>query len=180
MNVEKKLIIAPPFLTSNWGKTVTIILEHTKTDAVGVVVNCPSNTTIREFGKQCGFNLNVDGVIYAGGPDDVNLLTMIHSPDWSCNNTMVINESMSISSSREVLEQLEKKNCPKKWRLCIGLTEWKNRQLDMELNGIRPFTKEESWLVASATNHIVFGKDPDKQWLSAIEQTSKEFTSALL
>ncbi len=181
MNLAGKLLIAPPSVKGNfWQKTVVYLTEHHKASSVGLVLNRKSQMTIKEFSKQANIHLDVPGYMYIGGPVNVKAMTMLHTAEWSCDNTMQINDTFSLSSSIDILSQLAMGNCPKRWRLFVGLCGWGAGQLEREIKGTPPFTHNNSWLISSADTDIVFGYDSQVQWSESVERSGQEFVQNIL
>jgi putative transcriptional regulator len=68
MNLVGNLLIAPPAVKGNfWHKTVVMITEHHNQGSVGLVLNKRSNLSLKEFGEQLGFDLNIPCYVYLGG-----------------------------------------------------------------------------------------------------------------
>ena len=180
-NYVGKLLIAPPVVKGTfWAKSVIFITEHHHNGTIGVVLNKPSKMTLREFGNQCDIDLDVDGNIYVGGPTNSKALTMLHSSEWRCKNTLRINRKFSLSSSDDLLDRIAMGDTPHNWRLFVGLATWAPDQLTCEIEGKHPFTHKQSWLLATPDNHTVFGLDTTDQWITAVEQSGLEFSQNIL
>jgi putative transcriptional regulator len=176
-----KLLISPPSVKGTfWAKSVIYITEDHYNGTVGVVLNKASKMSLREFGDQCQTNLDVDGNIYVGGPVNTKALTMLHSAEWHCKNTLRINKRFSLSSSDDLLDRIADGDTPYHWRLFVGLSTWVPDQLECEIQGKHPFTHDQSWLIATPEYHTVFGLDGQDQWITAIEQSSLEFAQNML
>ena len=180
-NLVGNLLIAPPSVKGNFfQKTVVLLTEHHNSGSVGLVLNKPSQVSIKEFAKQNNAMLDIPGVVHIGGPVNVKALTMLHSNDWVCDNTMCINEHFSISSSQEILTKMAMGYVPSKWRIFVGLCGWTKGQLTNELEGRPPYDRNQSWLTATANPEIVFGFQTQTQWTEAIELAGSEFAQKIL
>ena len=181
MNLTGKLLIAPPNVRGNfWSKTVVFVTEDHSRGSMGLVINKKSKMTIREFSEQCNIDVDIDGFVYIGGPVNVKALTLLHSADWSCSNTMRVNKDFSISSSHDILHRLAMGDTPTHWRLLVGLCAWAPDQLESEMKGRPPYEHNNSWLLATPTYESVFGFDAQDQWTQSIEQSGSEFVQNLL
>lgn len=181
MSLSGKLLISPPSVRGNfWQKTVIFVTEDHERGSVGLVLNKASKMTIKEFSEQHGVDSDVEGVIYVGGPVNVNALTVLHSSEWECGNTMRINDSYSLSSSADLLYRFSCNDCPKKWRIFVGLCAWAPEQLDNEIHGTQGYNHNTSWLLTTANYLNVFGLDGQSQWTAAIEQSGVEFAQNIL
>lgn len=177
MTYEGKLLIAPPNIVGNfWEKTVIFITGDHEQGSTGLVLNKTSKMTIKDFGIQCGVKTSTQGYVYIGGPINVNAITLLHTSEWSCGNTLQINERFSISSSSEVLRRLAVQDTPLHWRLMCGMCTWNKNQLEDELHGNPPYMHDYSWLTSSASYLSVFGHRPNEQWDKGIEQSAIEFS----
>ena len=181
MNLKGKLLIAPPNVRGNfWSKTVILITENSVQGSMGLVVGKKSKLTIREFMSQCGLEADVPGMVYIGGPVNVKALSMLHSSEWSCGNTLHINNDFSISSSPDLLHRLAMNDRPLNFRLILGLCIWSSDQLESELTGKPPYSHDFSWLLATPNQNLVFSADGSDQWTQAIELSGSEFVQKLL
>lgn len=180
-NLVGKIIIAPPKVRGNfWQKTVVFVTENHSKGSVGLTLNKPSSMTVRDFAAQHNVDIPDDGFVHVGGPVNVKAFTMLHSSDWRCDNTMLINKDFSLSSSPNMLQQLAMGNKPRHWRLFVGLAGWTAGQLESEIQGNPPYDHTMSWLVANPDHSIVFDLDNKDQWTESIERSSSEFAQSIL
>ena len=181
MSQTGKLLIAPPSVKGNfWAKTVIYVTEDHDRGSVGLVLNKPSKMSIVEFSKQNDIDSDIPGFIHIGGPMSVNALTMLHSSEWDCANTMQINKEFSLSSSPDLLRRIALGDTPNAYRLFAGLCAWSPDQLDNECQGLRGYHHDYSWLIASATVENVLETDVRSQWSDSIEHCSLEFVQNIL
>jgi putative transcriptional regulator len=181
MDLAGKLLIAPPNVRGSfWSKTVVFVSEDHARGSMGLVLNKKSKITIADFALQCGIETDLPGHIYIGGPVNAKALTLLHSSEWTCGNTMMITSQFSISSSHDIMHRLAMGDCPKHWRLMLGLCAWAPDQLDSEMKGLPPYNHDFSWLTASSDYNLVFGSDGSDQWTQSIEHSGSEFVQSLL
>lgn len=181
MNLAGTLLIAPPKMKDSfWYKTVIFLTEHHQNGSMGLVLNKRSQMTVSEFTEQIGPRMNIPGNIYLGGPVNMKALSMLHSSEWTCSNTMQINDDFSISSAEDLLMRLGDGDAPKYFRLFLGLCGWAPRQLLDELTGRPPRDHSISWLTSSADYKTVFDNDLRDQWHVAVERSGQEFAQSVL
>ena len=181
MSLAGTLLIAPPKLKNNfWYKSVIFLTEHHKNGSMGLILNKRSQMSGSEFSEQVGIRLNIPGFIYLGGPVNIKALSMLHSSEWTCSNTMQINKQFAISSAEDLLVRLGDGDAPKHFRLFLGLCGWAPKQLMEELKGTPPRDHSFSWLTASADHESVFENDLKDQWNSAVERSGNEFVQSIL
>jgi putative transcriptional regulator len=180
-NLVGNLLIAPPSVKGNFfQKTVILLTEHHDSGSVGLVLNKPSKVTVSNFARQNNAILDIPGFVHIGGPVDVKALTMLHTNDWACDNTMRVNSNFSISSSQEILSKMAMGYVPAKWRMFVGVSSWTTGQLSSELKGSPPYNRNQSWLTATADHNIVFGFETQTQWTESIESSGSEFVQTIL
>jgi putative transcriptional regulator len=180
-NLVGNLLIAPPSVKGNFfQKTVVLLTEHHSTGSVGLVLNKASKVNLKEFAKQNGVQMDVLGFVHVGGPVNVKALTMLHTNDWACDNTLRINDKISISSSQSILTKIAMGQVPKQWRIFVGLCAWTKGQLQSELEGSGPYDRNLSWLTATANLDFLFDFDGSDQWTESIELAGSEFAQNLL
>lgn len=181
MNLAGTLLIAPPKLKNNfWYKSVIFLTEDHQNGSMGLILNKRSQMSVSDFTEQLGPRLNIPGFIYLGGPVNIKALTMLHSSEWECSNTMQVNKHFAISSAEELLVRLADGDAPRQFRLLLGLCGWAPKQLMEELKGTPPRDHSFSWLTSSADYEIVFENDLRHQWHSAVERSGNEFVQTIL
>jgi putative transcriptional regulator len=181
MNLLGNLLIAPPAVKGNfWHKTVILITEHHQQGSAGLVLNKRSELSINDFSEQIGINLDVPGYVYIGGPVSSQSLSLLHSSEWSCSNTLNLNNGFSISSSGEIMPRLSAGDAPRHWRLFLGLCGWAHKQLIHEIQGNPPWRKEHSWCTVSPDYSLVFDTDGKEQWCKALDHSAAEFAQNIL
>ena len=181
MSTTGKLLIAPPNVRGNfWQRTVIFVTEDHDRGSVGLVLNKTSKMSIKEFSEQHGVESDVEGSIYVGGPVNVNALTVLHSSEWECGNTLRINNRFSLSSSSDLLYRFSIGDKPKHWRIFAGLCAWAPTQLHSEIQGVNGYNHDKSWLISSASKHLIFDLDSTEQWTAAVERSSFEFVQTVL
>lgn len=180
MNFTGKLLVAPPKIKSGfWQKSVIFITEDHINGTVGLLLNKRSSITVSDFTEQIGTRLNIPGFVYVGGPVNIKALTMLHTQDWSCGNTMQINHEFCLSSSDDLLPRLGDGDAPRYFRLFLGLCGWNPSQLQDEIDGAPPRDRNNSWLLATADHELVFNHDLKDQWLQSLERSSNDFVQSI-
>lgn len=181
MDLVGNLLIAPPSVKGNfWYKTVIMITEHHANGSMGLVLNKRSQMTVTEFAAQMGLHVDLPGYLYLGGPINIKNLSLLHSNDWVCNNTMLINNAFSISSSEEILPRMAMGDCPSNWRLFLGVCGWSPNQLMNEIKGNPPYDHINSWCTAHSDLDLVFEHDQKDQWIQALDKSGLEFARSIL
>ena len=181
MNLTGNLIIAPPAVKGNfWYKTVIMVTENHNNGSIGLILNKRSNMTVADLGDKLGYDVDIDDFVYIGGPISKQSLSLLHSNEWKCKNTMRINNKFSISSADDIFPRFAKYDMPEHWRMFVGICGWAPRQLENEIAGVEPYTHKESWCTASSSEELVYFSDGKEQWWNSLEQSGMEFARGIL
>ena len=93
-----------------------------------------------------------DTSVLNGGPVDIDRGFVLHSSDYfKPNSSLKISDTLSLTSTKDVLESLVSDNHPKNALLAVGYAGWGAGQLEKEI-------AENSWLVADADDDLVFSR----------------------
>ena len=181
MDLIGNLLIAPPAVKGNfWYKTVIMITEHHHQGSVGLVLNKRSDMSIREFGEQLNFDLDLPGYVYVGGPVNVKSLTLLHTNDWACKNTLQLNKDFRMSSADDMLPRLAMGDAPERFRMFLGMAGWAPNQLMGEIKGTPPWNEQTSWCTSKSDLDLVFEYDNKDQWCQCLDRSALEFAQNLL
>ena len=181
MTIVGNLLIAPPAVKNNfWHKTVIMITEHHTHGSAGLVLNKRSELTLNEFGAQLGIPLDLPGYLYVGGPVNVKSLSFLHTNEWTSKNTMHVNNEFSVSSAEDILPRLSAGDCPKQWRIFLGMCGWGPGQLLGEIKGENGWEHNNSWCTVNSDASLVFKSDQKDQWCEALDRSAQEFAQNIL
>lgn len=176
-----KLLIAHPNLPQGnpFEKTVIYIYQDNLKGTLGLILNKSTEWTVEEVCHDKRYSyIGPMKSLYIGGPVNTGALCMLHSDDWTSQNTMVAGNHMCVSSDNFMLEKLGSGNVPAYWRMCVGMSAWQPGQLDKELKGQPPYRPENSWLIVDANDSLVFELDGEEQWELALKQSSQQMINS--
>lgn len=180
MQILGNLLISPPSVkTGFWHKTVIYVTEHHDEGTIGLVLNKRSSMSLVEFSKQLGMRIDLPGFVYIGGPVNPKSLSMLHSAEWECENTLRITDEFSLSSSSDMLHRLASHDTPDYYRLFMGMSGWAPNQLINEIAGVPPYKHETSWCLAKSDLNLVFGSDHNDQWCEVLDRSGQEFAQSV-
>lgn len=180
MELERNLLIAPPAMKDSfWAKTVILVTEHKSNGSLGLIVNKRSDLTINNFCSQLGFNSDIDGYVYIGGPVNRQSLSFLHTSEWASNNTLRLDNRFSISSDHGIIPRLIAGDRPKYSRILLGMCTWTAGQLDGELKGEAPWPRETAWCTTTSDLTLMFEYDQAEQWCQALDRSGAEFAHNL-
>lgn len=180
MDYTGKLLIAPPAMKDPfWKKSVILITEDTTTGSMGVILN-KKTLSLNEFFIKLGYSdRSLEGFMYLGGPLSQTNLSMLHTSEWVCDNSLIINSELSLSSSDQMLDRLPVGDQPEHFKLFMGLCGWAPSQLESEITGNGRSRPETSWITCSAPVDLIFNSNPTELWMKCLEHSAQEFSQSI-
>ena len=163
--LKSQLLIAMPSLEDpNFSRTVTYICEHNDQGAMGIVLNRPTDLSLsdvlRHMDIEGGLGNAGEQIVYLGGPveEERGFVLHSHSPPW--DSTLAVNDAISVTTSRDILEAMARGNGPAHTLVALGYAGWGAGQLEREL-------QENAWLSGPSDESILFELPPDQRWEAA-------------
>lgn len=164
-SLKNQLLIAMPSLEDpNFSRTVTYICEHGEHGAMGIVLNRPTdlrlNDILQHMEIEGGLGVAGEQIVYLGGPveEERGFVLHTHTPPW--DSTLAIDEHISITTSRDILEAMAKGDGPSQTLVALGYAGWGAGQLEREI-------QENAWLSCPAEQAILFDLSADERWEAA-------------
>lgn len=166
-NLRNQLLIAMPAMDDpSFSHTVTLICEHTDEGCFGVVINRPIDITVGDLFKQLDIasieQSLLDSSALSGGPVQSNQGFVVHNTSRSWEGTLQVSDEISVTSSRDILDDIATGEGPEHFLLALGCASWSPGQVEDEL-------LQNAWLTCPASPHILFDTPYDKRWTSAAE-----------
>ena len=157
------LIAVPSLKDPNFEQTVVLICDHTKDGAFGLVVNrVLLSSFIPLLGgldiKECVTDIPV----FYGGPVKPEQGYILYSSSMNYQPSIKITKRLFLTTAREILIDIAAARGPEQFFFALGFAGWAPGQLEYELT-------IDSWLVAPATNKIIFDIPADERWKAAAE-----------
>ncbi|MCU0789501.1 MAG: YqgE/AlgH family protein [Nitratireductor sp.] len=166
------LIAMPNMGDTRFEKTVIYLCAHSADGAMGFVINRTLETpTIPEFLHQ----LNIvneeerDAIpaslrtapLYSGGPVEPGRGFVLHSPDYSSETTLAIDETISLTATLEILRAISFGRGPGRVFLALGYSGWAAGQLEEEIAA-------NGWLTCQADPGLIFDRDQETKYSRAL------------
>lgn len=150
MNLTGQFLIAMPAMHDpNFSKTVTFICSHNEDGAMGVVLNRPMQITVDHLFQQINIACDLPNLaeqpIFYGGPMQSERGFVLHSPSIEYNSTIQINEAVSLTTSKDILETTVLNQGPEKVLIALGYAGWAAGQLEDEMSN-------NAWLSVNTQN----------------------------
>jgi len=159
------LVAMPQMLDERFAKTVIYICAHTEDGAMGLVVNkILENIDFPDLLEQLDLSPTGGGQdirVHFGGPVESGRGFVLHSSDYVQDATMVINESVSLTATTDILRDIADGGGPENSLLALGYAGWGPGQLDSEIQA-------NGWLSVPSDQALIFGNDPESIWQGAL------------
>jgi len=162
------LLATPSMRDSRFRFAVIYMVSHDKSGAMGIIVNKGKpGLFISDLLDQVGISGTVqvaDTPVLNGGPVDIDRGFVLHSSDYfKPESSLIISDTLSLTSTKDVLESLVSEDHPKQAMLAVGYAGWGPGQLEQEI-------AQNSWLVTDADEDLVFSEDLDGKWATALSE----------
>lgn len=154
MELHNQFLLAMPTLQDpNFHRTLTYVCEHSEHGAMGLVVNRPMALTVGEVLQHLDIEPKSTGIaqqpVHYGGPVEPERGFIVHSPVGHWDGTLVLSESLGVTTSRDILEAMARGEGPEKALVTLGYSGWGAGQLEDEV-------ARNSWLTCPASPDILF------------------------
>ena len=122
------LVAAPSMGDPSFERTVILIIEHSPSGALGIVINKPIGETsiasVFEALGQKGSDVAGDVRVFSGGPVQPEVGFVVHSADYRRPETVAVNDRLSMTSSLDILRDIGARKGPAKILVAFGYTGW--------------------------------------------------------
>lgn len=131
----------PAMTDPYFSKTVIYICTHNHDGAMGIVINRDSDITVENLFEQIKLAANnpklMQKTAQFGGPVQTDRGFILHTPqaktDHQYNSTIVVNETIVLTTSKDILEAVAQNNGPQKMLIALGYAGWTPGQLEQEI-----------------------------------------------
>lgn len=159
------LIAMPNMVDPNFARSLTYICEHNDQGALGVVVNRPTDMTLRSLLEQIEIDLG-DGLVgdepvYFGGPVQTDRGFVLHRPVGEWQSTLSVQGDVGLTTSKDILQAVADGSGPGNLLVSLGYAGWAPGQLEEEL-------KQNAWLTVAARPDVIFATPPQDRLAAAM------------
>lgn len=164
-SLKNHLLIAMPALHDGYfDRTVTVICEHGPEGAMGIVVNRLLELTFAEALEAVGLEECPEALsarkVHWGGPVQAQQGFILHRPRGQWAASLPVSDSLTLTTSRDLLEAIARGEAPERFLLALGYAGWGPGQLENEI-------KENAWLHGPADGSIIFDMPMAERWEAA-------------
>lgn len=159
INLTHHFLIAMPGMEDGaFAKSVVYMCEHSDRGALGLVINKPSDITLKSLFDKVELPLHrndlVQAPVFQGGPVQTERGFVLHESmmpgqESVYASTMTIPGGLEMTTSKDVLEALSTGAGPRKVFVSLGYSAWGEGQLESEIS-------DNSWLTVAADVAVIF------------------------
>jgi len=171
LKLTGRLLIATPDMGDpRFKATVIYVCSHDASGAMGIIINkqivkAGGALSLSDMLYNIGIEGNVqvaDTPVLEGGPVDIDRGFVLHSADYFKTDTSLkLSDTLTLTSTKDVLEALVKEEAPEKAMLAVGYSGWGAGQIEREV-------QDNAWIVADADEALIFDTDLDGKWVKAL------------
>jgi putative transcriptional regulator len=180
INLTHHFLIAMPGLEDDsFARSVIYLCEHNERGALGLVINKPSDISLRNLFDKVELSLGRDDLsdapVFHGGPVQTERGFVLHDAMLALDpqgepgvviesiyaSTMTIPGGLEMTTSKDVLEALATGAGPRRVLVTLGYSAWGEGQLESEI-------AENSWLTVEADMAILFETPVDQRYDRAL------------
>jgi putative transcriptional regulator len=160
---DQFLIAMPSLRDPVFAHTITYICDHSATGAIGIVINHPLDICVGDIFEQLELSLAgplAAATVLSGGPVQMDRGFVLHPSDFYYESTINVSPEVSLTASRDVLEDMANNRGPSKAVVALGYAGWDAGQLETEILA-------NAWLTVPADKHILFDTPCEQRWAAA-------------
>lgn len=167
------LVAMPQMQDPRFMRTVIFMCAHTEDGAMGLVVNrLVDNVTFPDLLEQLNIQTGpVDNEIHVhfGGPVETGRGFVLHSSDYVQDATLVIDETVALTATVDILKAIAEGSGPQSSLLALGYAGWGAGQLDEEIQA-------NGWLSVAPDPNLIFGTNLEGKWEKAMAKMGIDFS----
>ncbi|VAW41523.1 UPF0301 protein YqgE [hydrothermal vent metagenome] len=163
MNFNNQILIAlPDMQDQRFKQAVILICEHHDDGAMGLVLNHPMELNTKQVFADLNLgNPLANHTVLDGGPLNKNCGFVIHASNQKFNSSINIQNNLTLTTSKDLLEQIAEHSFSCKWQFLLGYSSWHKNQLENEI-------AQNTWLTCPADFDLIFNVPIDKKWQTAL------------
>jgi putative transcriptional regulator len=169
--LTNQLLVAMPALGDpNFAHTVTLVCEHNKDGALGIVINRPMEMAVSEVFEQLDLatqDLRLrDQPVLRGGPVAPERGFVLHPPmdpeSEPYDATLQVSSTLHVTTSRDVLAAISRGEGPAQALVALGYAGWGAGQLEEEI-------RSNAWLNVPVDDAILYQVPFNERWQAAMK-----------
>lgn len=165
LGLSSELLIAMPSLRDgHFARSAIFVCQHGEDGAMGLQINRLSEYRLGDVLGHMQLTSElpdvIDAPVLVGGPVQPERGFVLHSPGGNWESSFRITESISVTTSRDILAAIAVGEGPPQVMVALGYAGWSAGQIEQEL-------RENAWLTAPSNAQILFDTPLDERWQAA-------------
>ena len=132
-----------------FSRTVTLLVEHNKDGAFGLVINKPLGVDLSELMVDQVAHCPPGITVLDSGPVEQNRLFFLHTTETMFESSAEIAEDVALTTSLDILDAIARGQGPRQAFAGLGYAGWSGGQLENEIQA-------DVWLVVPYVRNFVF------------------------
>ncbi len=166
--LTNQFIIAMPTLADpHFFHTVAYLCQHNAEGALGIIINRSTDMKLGEIFKQMDIKVtapaSAEAIVFAGGPVQQERGFVVHTKGGDWHASMDVSDTISLTTSRDVLEAIAQGEGPEQYLVALGYAGWGAGQLEKEI-------LDNAWLNTPCGTQVLFDTPVSKRWGAAADQ----------
>ena len=157
------LVSMPSMQGDYFAQSVTLLIEHNKSGAFGLVINKPLNADLKELLADHDITCEANVTLLESGPVEQDRLFFIHSSDATFEGSVKVNDQLTLSTSLDLVDAISSGSGPSKIIAGLGYAGWSAGQLEGEI-------RADVWLVTPYNHQIMFDTPFDLRPIEAAKK----------
>ena len=166
---QGKILISEPFLCDHiFGRSVILLVDHTKEGTMGLVLNKPLPLFLNDILQDFNYQENIP--IYKGGPLSTDTLFYLHTLECITDSLPISNGLYLNGDFNAIKEYILQGNPIKgKIRFFLGYSGWEYEQLHREL-------EENTWLVSTESKDTIMDENAGTElWKNSLGRLGSKY-----
>ena len=157
------LVALPSLQEDFFQRTITLLIDHSSSGALGLVINKAADINLSDLVSDDFDLASVELPVLLGGPVGQDNLYFLHSTERSYTDSYCINKDVTLTTSKELLDDLSKGHAPEHVVALMGYAGWAADQLEHEIG-------QGVWLTAPFDKDVIFATPLEKRPLFAAKK----------
>ena len=176
--IGQLLVANPANPRDELNRGTILVVEETPRCTVGIQLNHKLELMdLASLSIGLGMEYRGTDPIYFGGNVQAGKIHVIHSLDWRGMSTIDITDHIGMTSDIGVLAAISTGEGPELFRACAGYWNWDSLDLMRQVRAQDRTEHHHRWECIPATLENVFGPEGRDQWVSALDESTKNQVS---
>jgi len=166
------LVAGPMLMDPNFERTVVLLTAHRPEGSLGFVVNRSAGMSFGDIARELGLGRSgmkvPDLPVLSGGPVAPETGWLVFDPaaggPEQPDNVLEVSDRLHISTSREMLEAIARRDDVQRHLLVLGYAGWAAGQLEGEI-------KSGVWIPVDLDERVVFETPLEDRWSAALSMS---------